>query len=67
MLYADYILNKHIAKQFTPFRKGFYRVVSGGIIETFEPEELRILTSGTEEINMKELEESTSYEGGYSP
>jgi len=25
-------LNKHIAKQFTPFRRGFYRVVSGGII-----------------------------------
>jgi hypothetical protein len=33
LLYADYILNKHIAKQFTPFRRGFYRVVSGGIIE----------------------------------
>lgn len=28
---------------------------------------MRILTSGTEEINMKELEESTSYEGGYTP
>lgn len=32
MLYADYLLNKHIEKQFTPFRKGFYKVVAGGII-----------------------------------
>ena len=33
LLYADYLLNKHIQKQFIPFRRGFYRVVSGGIIE----------------------------------
>ena len=33
LLYTDYLLNKHIAKQFTPFRRGFERVVSGGIIE----------------------------------
>lgn len=31
LLYADYLLNKHITKQFTPFRKGFYKVVEGGI------------------------------------
>jgi ubiquitin-protein ligase E3 A len=37
LLYADYILNKHIAKQFAPFRRGFYRVVSGGIIEVTNP------------------------------
>ena len=33
LLYADYLLNKHIAKQFAPFRKGFYKVVSGSMIE----------------------------------
>jgi hypothetical protein len=32
MLYADYILNKSIVKQFTAFKRGFNRVVSGGII-----------------------------------
>ena len=32
LLYADYLLNKHIEKQFVPFRKGFYRVVAGGIV-----------------------------------
>jgi hypothetical protein len=37
-MYADYLLNKHIAKQFEPFRKGFYRVIGGGIVETFEAE-----------------------------
>ena len=35
LLYADYLLNKHIHKQFTPFRKGFYRVVSEGIIGVY--------------------------------
>lgn len=33
LLYADYLLNKHIEKQFLPFRRGFYRVVGGCIIE----------------------------------
>lgn len=37
LLYADYLLNKHIQKQFIPFRRGFYRVVSGGIIEVVVP------------------------------
>lgn len=66
LLYADYIVNKSITKQFTAFKRGFSRVVSGGIIETFEPEELRILIGGIEEINLHELEENTQYEGGYT-
>ena len=37
LLYADYLLNKHIDKQFAPFRKGFYKVVAGGIIEVSIP------------------------------
>lgn len=32
MLYADYILNKHIQKQFPSFKTGFLRVVEGDII-----------------------------------
>jgi ubiquitin-protein ligase E3 A len=66
MLYADYLINKSVSKQFIAFKRGFNRVVSGGIIETFEPEELRVLIGGIEEIDMKELEESTQYEGGYT-
>lgn len=66
MLYADYILNKSVDKQFTAFKRGFNRVVSEGIISTFEPEELRILIGGIEEIDTLELQESTEYEGGYT-
>jgi hypothetical protein len=36
-------------------------------MQTFEPEELRTLINGNEEISIKELEESTNYEGGYTP
>lgn len=32
-LYADFLLNKHIKKQFESFKKGFYKVVSGKMIE----------------------------------
>lgn len=35
MLYADYIINKSVVKQYSAFKRGFYRVVSGSIIETF--------------------------------
>ena len=40
--------------------------MSGGIIETFEPEELRVLIGGMEDIDLKELQETTEYEGGYT-
>lgn len=66
MLYADYLINKSIHKQYTAFKRGFNRVVSGGIIETFEPEELRVLIGGMEDIDLKELQETTEYEGGYT-
>jgi len=36
MLYADYILNKHIRKQFIPFKKGFSKVVNGAIIHVLD-------------------------------
>ena len=51
MMYADYVLNKSVSKQFTAFKRGFERVVSAGIIDTFEPEELRVLIGGIEAIN----------------
>ena len=35
LLYADYLINKSVSKQYNAFKKGFYRVVSGSIIETF--------------------------------
>ena len=35
-LYADYLLNKQIKKQFDAFKKGFYKVVSGKLIELLD-------------------------------
>ena len=66
MLYADYIINKSVVKQYSAFKRGFYRVVSGSIIETFEPQELRVLIGGIQDIDLKELQETTEYEGGYT-
>lgn len=36
-------------------------------MQTFASVELRDLINGMEEINIKELEETCQYEGGYSP
>ena len=65
-LYADFLLNKSIKKQFDAFKKGFYKVVSGKMIELLNPDDLRTIIYGNDVIDFKELDESTSYEGGYT-
>jgi len=52
-LYADYLLNKHISKQFTAFKKGFYKVVSGKMIELLDPENLKTIIYGNDVIDFK--------------
>lgn len=59
-------MNKHVKKQFDAFKKGFYKVVSGRMIELFDPEDLRTIIYGNDVIDFKELEETTTYEGGYT-
>ena len=59
-------MNKQIKKQFDAFKKGFYKVVSGKMIELLNTEDLRSIIYGNDVIDFKELEESTSYEGGYA-
>jgi hypothetical protein len=54
-LYADYLLNKSIKKQFMAFKKGFYKVVSGKMIELLNPDDLRTIIYGNDVIDFKEL------------
>lgn len=66
-MYSDWLLNESIATQFNSFKKGFGLVIRGtSLINMFRPEELEQLICGLSEWNFEELEESTSYEGGYS-
>ncbi|XP_019647269.1 PREDICTED: ubiquitin-protein ligase E3A-like isoform X1 [Branchiostoma belcheri] len=66
-LYADYILNKSVEKQFTAFRQGFHMVTDESPLEEFfRPEEIELLICGCPDFDFKALEESTDYDGGFT-
>ncbi|XP_030748877.1 ubiquitin-protein ligase E3A isoform X2 [Sitophilus oryzae] len=66
-LYADFLLNKSVEKQFRAFYKGFQMVVDESPLEQlFRPEEIELLICGSKNFDFDELEKSTEYDGGYS-
>ncbi|XP_078602586.1 ubiquitin-protein ligase E3A-like isoform X1 [Branchiostoma floridae x Branchiostoma japonicum] len=66
-LYADYILNKSVEKQFNAFRQGFHMVTDESPLEEFfRPEEIELLICGCPDFDFKALEESTDYDGGFT-
>ncbi|XP_044263019.1 ubiquitin-protein ligase E3A [Tribolium madens] len=66
-LYADFLLNKSVEKQFRAFYKGFQMVVDESPLELlFRPEEIEILICGSKNFDFDELESSTEYDGGYT-
>ncbi|KAG0432736.1 hypothetical protein HPB47_020562, partial [Ixodes persulcatus] len=65
-LYADFLLNKSVEKQFRAFRRGFLLVTDDSPLETlFRPEEVELLVCGSKNFDFNALEESTEYDGGY--
>lgn len=67
-LYADFLLNKVIEKQFKAFRKGFRMVTDESPLQLlFRPDEIELLVCGSKNFDFDELEKSTEYEGGYTP
>lgn len=47
-LYADYILNRSVERQFTAFKKGFLMVTSESPLKhLFRPEEVELLICGS--------------------
>ncbi|XP_049820248.1 ubiquitin-protein ligase E3A isoform X2 [Aethina tumida] len=66
-LYANYLLNKSVEKQFHAFYKGFQMVVDESPLELlFRPEEIELLICGSKNFDFGELEDSTEYDGGYT-
>ncbi|CAG9769498.1 unnamed protein product [Ceutorhynchus assimilis] len=66
-LYADFLLNKAVEKQFKAFYKGFQMVVDESPLEQlFRPEEIELLICGSKNFDFDELENSTEYDGGYT-
>lgn len=66
-LYADFLLNKNIEKQFKAFKKGFQMVTDESPLHLlFRPDEIELLVCGSKDFDFNELEQATEYEGGYT-
>ncbi|XP_020293202.1 ubiquitin-protein ligase E3A isoform X1 [Pseudomyrmex gracilis] len=66
-LYADFLLNKSVEKQFNAFRRGFQMVTDESPLALlFRPEEIEQLVCGSKIFDFAELEAATEYEGGYT-
>ncbi|XP_050691382.1 ubiquitin-protein ligase E3A-like isoform X2 [Eriocheir sinensis] len=66
-LYADFLLNKMVERQFRAFRRGFNMVTDDSpLVNLFRPEELELLICGSKHYDFMELMKSTEYDGGYS-
>ncbi|XP_071950487.1 ubiquitin-protein ligase E3A-like [Antedon mediterranea] len=66
-LYADFILNRSVSKQFQAFKRGFDMVTDESPLKIwFRPEEVELLVCGNKYFDFESLEGSTEYDGGYS-
>uniref|UniRef100_A0A672GUH5 Ubiquitin-protein ligase E3A n=1 Tax=Salarias fasciatus TaxID=181472 RepID=A0A672GUH5_SALFA len=66
-LYADYILNTSVERQFKAFKKGFLMVTNESPLKyLFRPEEVELLICGSRKLDFEALEKTTEYDGGYS-
>ncbi|KAH0544830.1 hypothetical protein FGG08_001059 [Glutinoglossum americanum] len=48
-LYIHYLLDTSVARQFEPFKRGFYTVCGGNALSLFRPEEIELLVRGSDE------------------
>ncbi|KAF5287693.1 hypothetical protein FQA39_LY15793 [Lamprigera yunnana] len=66
-LYADFLLNKSVEKQFRAFYRGFQMVTDESPLQLlFRPEEIELLICGSKNFDFDALEGSTEYDGGYT-
>ena len=48
-LYVRYLLDAAVARQFEPFKRGFFTVCGGNALSLFRPEEIELLVRGSDE------------------
>ncbi|KAI9644294.1 putative E3 ubiquitin-protein ligase [Ciborinia camelliae] len=48
-LYVRYLLDNAVARQFEPFKRGFFTVCGGNALSLFRPEEIELLIRGSDE------------------
>ncbi|XP_014790908.1 ubiquitin-protein ligase E3A [Octopus bimaculoides] len=66
-LYADYLLNRSVERQFRAFKCGFRMVTNESPLHAlFRPEEVELLVCGSKQFDFHALEEATEYDGGFT-
>ena len=63
-LYIQYLLDAAVARQFEPFKRGFFTVCGGNALSLFQPEEIELLVRGSDEsLDVNSLRAVAIYEG----
>lgn len=47
--YIKFLLDTQVARQFEPFKRGFFKVCGGNALSLFQPEEIELLVRGSDE------------------
>ncbi|KAF3180476.1 putative E3 ubiquitin-protein ligase [Orbilia oligospora] len=62
-LYAQYLLDTSVARQFEPFKRGFWTVCGGNALTLFQPDEIELLVRGSDEpLDVTALRAVATYE-----
>ncbi|KAJ2556662.1 putative E3 ubiquitin-protein ligase [Coemansia sp. RSA 1933] len=60
--YLQWVLNDSVARQFEPFRRGFYYVCGGNALSLFKPEEIELMVHGSgSDWNPEDLRKITEH------
>lgn len=63
-LYVHYLLDTAVARQYEPFKRGFFTVCAGNALSLFRPEEIELLVRGSDEpLDIASLRAVATYEG----
>jgi E3 ubiquitin-protein ligase HECTD2 len=61
-LYVQHLLETSVARQFDPFKRGFYTVCGGNALSLFRPEEIELLVRGSDEpLDINTLRGAATY------
>jgi E3 ubiquitin-protein ligase HECTD2 len=67
-LYGRYLLDTAVARQFEPFKRGFFTVCGGNALSLFRPDEIELLIRGSDEpLDIASLRAVSSYENWNVP
>jgi len=62
--YVHYLLDQSVARQYEPFKRGFFTVCGGNALSLFRPEEIELLVRGSDEpLDVGSLRAVASYDG----